>query len=257
MALTATATNTTQKTIERILAMKNTTIIAMSPDKTNLRYSVQTFTGISNAFYQVVQELRIKRMLFERMIIFCNTKLDCPRIFSYFRLVMGPEITEPIGASFDLVDRRLVDMYFAGTDDDIRKRILNNFTTKSPLRIVIATIAFGLGVDCPDTHVIVHVGPPSDIESYVQQVGRAGRDGSESFAFLLTSAKLETHCDKQMLNYLHNNNKTCRRDLLYNDFNMYTHSRVNNGCNCCDTCLASCECNLCGLKFTRLCCSKS
>lgn len=55
----------------------------------------------------------------------------------------------------------------------------------SPLRIVIATIAFGLGIDTSDIRYVVHWGPPQDIEQYVQATGRAGRDGRTSHAILL------------------------------------------------------------------------
>ena len=50
--------------------------------------------------------------------------------------------------------------------------------------IVVATIAFGMGVDCPDIHQIVHIGPPNDVESYIQETGRAGRDSMQSVAVL-------------------------------------------------------------------------
>uniref|UniRef100_A0A1X7UR48 DNA 3'-5' helicase n=1 Tax=Amphimedon queenslandica TaxID=400682 RepID=A0A1X7UR48_AMPQE len=51
--------------------------------------------------------------------------------------------------------------------------------------IVIATVAFGMAVNCPDVHLVIYVGPPNDIESYFQDVGRSGRDGECSYAILL------------------------------------------------------------------------
>ena len=98
---------------------------------------------------------------------------------------MGLGFTEPPGVSKNIVECRLVDMFFKGTAIDVKEKIIANFTTASPLRIVISTVAFGMGIDCPDARLVVHLGAPSDIETYVQQVGRAGRDGNTSFAVLL------------------------------------------------------------------------
>ena len=57
----------------------------------------------------------------------------------------------------------------------------NNFTSSSCLRIVISTDAFGMGIDCSDVQLVIHYGAPSDIETYVQQIGKAGRGGQQPY----------------------------------------------------------------------------
>ena len=79
----------------------------------------------------------------------------------------------------------------------------------SPLRIVIATIAFSMGVDTPNIRYVVHWGPPEDIEQYVQATGRAGRDGKASHAVMLFNKGLKKHVDEPMAKYCENNNM-CR-----------------------------------------------
>ena len=70
----------------------------------------------------------------------------------------------------------------------IKDAVLKAFVRpRSPLRIVIATIAFGMGVDTPDISYVIHWGPPEDIEQYVQATRRAGRDGNNSHAVMLYS----------------------------------------------------------------------
>ena len=77
-------------------------------------------------------------------------------------------------------------MFTSCTETGVKNQILQSFTSpNSTLRIVIATIAFGLGVDCPDIRKIIHLGAPEDAESYIQATGRAGRDGKLSVAVLL------------------------------------------------------------------------
>ena len=74
-------------------------------------------------------------------------------------------------------------MYTYYTHQTVKDKILELFTSPSPLHIVV-TIAFGMGVDCPDVRQIVHWGVPEDIETYVQETGRAGCDGLLSCAVL-------------------------------------------------------------------------
>ena len=78
-------------------------------------------------------------------------------------------------------------MYTSVSDDKHKQEIITQFTKPgSQLRIIIATIALGLGVDCPDVRQIIHVGTPEDVETYIQETGRAGRDGSHALVTLLT-----------------------------------------------------------------------
>ncbi len=62
--------------------------------------------------------------------------------------------------------------YMSGTEQTVQNAIFHLFCTKSVLRLVVATIAFGMGVDCPDVRKVIYYGPPSDIEKYVQKTGR-------------------------------------------------------------------------------------
>ena len=99
---------------------------------------------------------------------------------------MGAEATEPIGYP-DLPCFRLFDMYTKCNHKDVKKEILQLFTSPlGSLKIVIATIAFGLGVNCPNIQRIIHWGAPNDIETYIQEVGRAGRDYLPSIAILIS-----------------------------------------------------------------------
>ena len=83
----------------------------------------------------------------------------------------------------------------------------------------MATIAFGTGLDCPDVRRIIHWGPPSDIESDIQEVGRAGRDGHQAAAVLYYTAsdRGAQHVENTIKEYCGNIDK-CRTELLFKDF---------------------------------------
>jgi ATP-dependent DNA helicase RecQ len=94
---------------------------------------------------------------------------------------MGYDFTDPVGASPQIHGCQLVNIFFKATDTFVNQRIIDNFSRRSSLRIVIATVtmAFVIGIDCPDVHFIIHLGVPCDFETYIQQVWRAGRVGKD------------------------------------------------------------------------------
>lgn len=244
MALTATATHTLRSSILKTLGMVDPFIISKSPHKENISFSVSEFQSIEESFTPLAKELIDKQQHADRTIVFCQRLNDCANVFAFFKSYLGQKFL--ISQSVcDHTKYRLVDMYTSCNNSHVKKEILEAFTSPdSPLRVVIATIAFGLGVDCPDVRRIIHLGPTEDIESYVQQVGRAGRDGNSSHASLLFRKKYTKRVEQSMLEYCYNKT-SCRRDLLYHDFDGYNRKEIKTLCQCCDVCAAVCECSAC------------
>ena len=85
-------------------------------------------------------------------------------LYEELRSRLGLNFTEPPG--YPNYHRfRLVDMYVRASSAEMKKKVLTSFTeTNSKLRIVIATIAFSMGMDCPGIHSVIHYGPPSSVE---------------------------------------------------------------------------------------------
>ena len=116
------------------------------------------------------------------------------------------DFTKPPGVP-DLPKYRLLDMFTSCTKLAV-EGIIGSFTQESNLWIV----AFGMGVDCPDVQVI-HLGAPSDMESYIQETACAGRDGQLALALLLWSPKHERHVNRNMDKCL-SNTTACQRDFF-------------------------------------------
>lgn len=79
--------------------------------------------------------------------------------------------------------------YHAGLTPAARKRIQNDFMS-GRLRVVAATVAFGMGIDKSDIRGIIHYNLPKTVESYVQEIGRAGRDGEPAYCHLFLDAQV-------------------------------------------------------------------
>ncbi len=179
------------------------------------------------------------------MIIFCRNFVDCSSLYELFSDSLGPEFTEPVGVP-NISVFRLVDMYASPTQKAVKDDILDSFSKQGgQLRIVISTVAFSMGIDCPDVQQIVHWGPSSDVEAYVQETGRAGRNGELACALLFIGKgdlNARTTSDERMLNYAKNTSK-CRRMLLFKDFDDYSSAGIV-GCKCRDICASVCECDV-------------
>ena len=126
-------------------------------------------------------------------------------------------------------------MYTRASTIEMRELVLKSFTTAGcKLRIVIATTAFSMGIDCPDIHQVIHWGPPDDAEAYAQESARAGRDMMQATVCIL-HGKAEKHISSHMKEYC-NNNTVCRRKLLFQDFLFQSECVDVPSEYCCDIC---------------------
>ena len=109
---------------------------------------------------------------------------------------------------------------------------------------MIASTAFGLGVDCKDIICVIHYGTPCTLEELVQEMGRAGRNGNQAEAILYHKvARKEITPTAKAYG---ENQTVCRRSLLFKDFLFSNTQRTNiKACKCCDLCAVLCNCPHC------------
>ena len=194
-------------------------VVAVSPAKPNIRYVIQTKQNISEALEPLIKELKFRHVTFPRTIIYCRKLSDCGRVYLQIKDYLGNYFTSPTDAP-DFPQYQVVDMFHSCTDPKVKANIMKSFCSPSHLRVIIATTAFGMGVDCADIHQIVHLTPPDSVESYIQETGRARRDGTNSVAVLYLIKGESKYVDTNMK--LHVANKSiCRRDMLFSDYEGY------------------------------------
>lgn len=178
--VTATPSLSTKRDIFRALNLNQSSSFIMehSPQRPNVQFSVRYLDKnlpVSSIFSTLIDELRSKNVSCERTMIFCQTRKQCALVYSAFKESLGVDFY--VNKHLDS-KKRMVEMFNAGTPKAVKKHILCNMSQPNGhIRIVACTVAFGMGVDCKEVHRVIHFGPSKNLECYVQECGRAGRDG--------------------------------------------------------------------------------
>ena len=190
------ATRTSQKVVKKRLAMKTDVIhvISVTPNKPNILYAVKEKGDIVDIVLQITERMKRNGSSSDQIIICCRNHIDVAEFYEVFRKLLEPP------NFLDLAKYRLVDMYTSVTANSVKEHIVKSFCSPhGRLRVGICTAAFGMGLDCLNVRQIIHWGPAEDLEGYVQQTGRGGRDGDLCLAILFWKKGDQQHTAKQMI----------------------------------------------------------
>jgi len=243
LILTATATKATKGEIlsTQQLGEDDIKFIEQSPNQPNLKYSVQYLDkneALQTAFSALIGDLKNQVAKTPRTLLYCQTRKQCHILFRVFEVCLGKNTYH----GENKPQNRIVEMYHTGIPSRIKGHIVESMADEDGhLRVLVSTIAFGMGVNCKQVRRIIHFRPSKSGEMYVQECGRAGRDGLPSTCVLLYNGFLSTHCEKAMKEYL--SSSECHRKCLMSRFGFsnelpsFGHAQF-----CCDICAAACVC---------------
>ena len=239
LALTATASKETLQKVIRSLCMKNVLSVIRAPKRDNIKLMVQKVnTDIQSALANLANEHKEKGIAMPRTIVYCRSIRDCGILFKHFNKVLGDR--GYIDGDDKSYQTRYFAMYHHCTVDTIKEHVLSSLLDPSgTVRIVMATNALGMGVNIQNIRTVVHWGPSRDIESYVQEIGRAGRDQLPACAVLLYTSR---HLGLAYMTTQH-----CLRQELLQHFpgGSSTHSPKHT---CCENCRRDCKCGMDGCQ---------
>ena len=168
--------------------------------------------NISKSFHCFYEDMLANGYKAQKVLVFCRQRKDLRLIFQYF----GNSLKH----LYNNYKVRPYAMFHSETEKDIKNHVHEEFTdTTGLVRFLVATVAFGMGVDCKRLNLVIHYGAAGSIADYFQELERPGHDGTLANAVILCYPRClsSKNTEKDMKDYVRNT-EVCRRKLPLKEF---------------------------------------
>ena len=245
LALTATATEESLSTIIEELQFQQPRKIIINPDRPNIFYekkdrlpNVHKFEKFDELIHPLATELYSKRDMFPVTIVYVESLDSLGYLFEYLEHYMGDSAFIP--QTDQVPENRIFAMFHKRYTQKMKEHIVSQLRMHTPkLRLILATVSLGMGLNAPSIERVIHFRPPTSIEAYMQESGRAGRSGQPAYACIYFNnsdiAANRPGITPQMQAFC-KNNTTCLRLQLLRHFGFETPVYNGEKKNCCSVC---------------------
>ena len=227
IALTATASSKLRMEIKNRLHIDGCKEFIDNPDRANIKLFLKRVSANEEL---MITFNWLKQYILStqegRQLVFCKSIADTSKLYNMLR-------------SSCEVNMSHVEMFHSMTPQETKDYIIKDMgSINGIIKVLICTNAAGMGVNFKKVTTVTSYGPPQDMDTFVQHIGRAGRNGDQATHLLIFNGRQLRNCEKDVILYAKNNDR-CRRELLLAPYGAPASQQDNN--LCCDICAKEAE----------------